>query len=119
LDKKTPKSKNYFNKLKLFLGELIRVNEERESLLAEIQKQKINEEIREIQNIEKNFYNSCKGLDKHIYDSMVKQTRGKVVGMKSRIKDKNNLLKVIEEQTGGMPRIDNFFRKQEENIASL
>lgn len=39
--------------------------------------------------------------------------------MKTRIRDKNNLLKVIEEQTGGMPKIDHFFRKQEENLAHL
>lgn len=50
---------------------------------------------------------------------MVKQTRSKVMDMKTRIRDKNNLLKVIEEQTGGMPKIDHFFRKQEENLAHL
>lgn len=39
--------------------------------------------------------------------------------MKSHVRDKNNLLRTIEEQTGGMNRIDTFFRKQEENLASL
>lgn len=49
---------------------------------------------------------------------MVKQTR-EVFDMKIHIKDKNEVLKEIEEQTGGMTKIDNFFRKQAENLAFL
>lgn len=53
LDRRTSRSRNYYNKLKLLLGELRRHNSERESLLATIQKQKITEELAEISNIER------------------------------------------------------------------
>jgi hypothetical protein len=39
--------------------------------------------------------------------------------MKTRVTDKNNLIRNIEEQTGGMACIDNFFRKQEDNLVLL
>jgi hypothetical protein len=39
--------------------------------------------------------------------------------MKTRVKDKNGLIRNIEEQTGGMNCIDNFFRKQEDNLVLL
>lgn len=50
---------------------------------------------------------------------MVGQTRSRVVEMKSLIRDKNSLIRTIEDQTGGLGCIDNFFRKQEDNLALL
>jgi len=112
LDRRTSRSRNLYNKLKLLLGELRRHNAERENLLATIQRQKISEELNEINNIERLFYSSCKDEDREQYEKIVGQTRSRVLQMKSQIKDKNNQIQTIEDQTGGLTCIDNFFRKQ-------
>jgi hypothetical protein len=69
--------------------------------------------------MEKNLYSNSRNVDKLLYEKMVKQTGNKVFEMKTRVKDKNGLIRNIEEQTGGMNCIDNFFRKQEDNLVLL
>lgn len=73
----------------------------------------------EIGNIERLFYSSCKEEDREQYERLVGLTRSKVLEMKNQAKDKNSLIRTIEEQTGGMTCIDNFFRRQEENLTLL
>jgi|JI6StandDraft_1071083.scaffolds.fasta_scaffold15294_4 hypothetical protein len=119
MERRTARSRNFYNKLKLLLGELRRHNTERENLLATIQRQKITEELSEINNIERLFYSSCKDEDREQYERMVGHTRSRVLEMKSQIKDKNGLIRTIEDQTGGLACIDNFFRKQEDNLVLL
>jgi hypothetical protein len=50
--------------------------------------------MKEIENIERNYYSNGKGYEKKSYDKMVRQTR-EVFDLKMRIKNKNQVIKEI------------------------